>query len=900
MSAFEPLAHPLVFEQPRRLTDVDSWHEHIPFAFFAVAALRPRVVVELGTWKGDSYCALCQAVQSLALPARCYAVDTWAGDEHTGAYGPETLEELRAHHDRLYGGFSTLLQQTFDEASPSFADGSVDLLHIDGAHSYEAVSHDVETWLPKLGDRGVLMLHDTNVHQEGFGVWRLWDELSPRYPGFAFAQGHGLGVLAIGPDVDGEFVQFLRDAERDYHAAAFFSALGARIAAPAREQRLRAAVGLEAARRLAEVEDARAREATAARYEAAQARAEADAIRSESERLHGESDRLRGEIDVLRVERDRATIHLRAREKDIAEVIRSPSWRVTAPLRTTKHNLMRAREARHKLDRLRRSRFPRSTDFSTPPPETRPSTELDYRPLVSVVTPVFDIDPRWLSRAVESVRAQTYPAWQLCLADDGSTNAAIVEYLKVLAGDPAITVTFGEGGGIAAATNRGIASAEGEFVAFLDHDDELEPDALLECVRRLNERPGTDIVYTDEDKLDHRGRPTEPFFKPDWSPEYFRGVMYVGHLLLVRHSLLERVGGADSEFDRVQDFELMLRLSEQTDRIEHVPRILYHWRKLPGSIAESTDAKDGISELQAAAVNAHLERCGIAAFARPNPAFPHRAIVHPKPRARWPRVSVIVPTKDAPEQLERCLRSLYSRSTYPSFEVLLVDNGTTAPAAKRLFETYPVQVLPFAESFNFSRVNNLGVAHATGELVVFLNNDTEIRTPEWLEALVSLAERDDVGAVGPLLVYPNGTVQHAGVVLGMRGTADHIMRGFPATVDGHAGSLSCAREVSAVTAACMAIRREAFLEAGGFDEHFGTHYQDVDLCLRLGRSGLRNLFTPRAVIRHDESATRGDDYDHLDRALLIDTWGETIARGDPYYSPWLSLSGADYRPKAAA
>ncbi|HEX4519096.1 MAG TPA: glycosyltransferase [Gaiellaceae bacterium] len=875
------------------MSDVDSWHEHIPFAFFAVAALRPRVVVELGTWKGDSYCALCQAVQSLALPARCYAVDTWAGDEHTGAYGPEVLEELRGHHNPLYGGFSTLLQQTFDEAAPSFADGSVDMLHIDGAHSYEAVSHDLETWLPKLGERGVLILHDTNVRQEGFGVWRLWDELSPSYPGFAFAHGHGLGVLAIGPDVDPAFVRFLESAPGDSPAAAFFATLGARIAAPAREQRLRATAELHGVRALAAVEAALVLETTAAREDAARARAEADSIRAETEKL-------RREGDALRLERDRAAAGLRAREKDIAEVIHSPSWRITAPLRATKHTLVRAREARHELERVRRSRFPRAADFVTALPAKRPPGELAYRPLVSIVTPVFDIDPRWLSRAVESVRAQTYPVWQLCLVDDGSTNAATVEYLKVLAGDPAITVSFGENGGIAAATNRGIAAAEGEFVAFLDHDDELEPDALLECVRRLNERPGTDIVYTDEDKLDRRGRRCEPFFKPDWSPEYFRGVMYVGHLLLVRHSLLEAVGGADSAFDGVQDFELMLRLSEQSDRIEHVPRILYHWRKLPGSIAESTDGKDGISELQAAAVNSHLARCGIPAFARPNPAFPHRATVHPKPRARWPRVSVIVPTRDAPVHLERCLRSIFGRSTYPNFEVILVDNGTTDPAARRLFESHPVRVLPFAEPFNFSRVNNLGVAEATGEIAVFLNNDTEIRTPEWLEALVSLAELEDVGAVAPLLLYPNGTVQHAGVVLGMRGTADHIMRGFPATVDGHAGSLSCAREVSAVTAACMAIRREAFLEVGGFDEHFGTHYQDVDLCLRLGRSGLRNLFTPRAIVRHDESATRGADYDHLDRALLLDSWGETIAGGDPYYSPWLSVSGADYQPKAAA
>ena len=852
----------------------------MPFAFFAVAALRPRTLVELGTWKGDSYCALCQAVETLELETRCYAVDTWEGNAHTGRYGPEILEDLRAHHDPLYGAFSSLLQQTFDEAALQFADGSVDLLHIDGAHSYEAVAHDVETWLPKLGERGVVLLHDTNVREAGFGVWRVWDELSHRYPGFAFPHGFGLGVLALGREVDADFLDFLAAANSDPLAARFFSALGSRIAEPDHERR---------AREAAEREVGAANEARAA-------------VEFELRQRQDAEDRTRAELDALRAERDRLETQLLSLDLDLANVVHSISWRVTAPLRRTKRTLRRARRATRRFRRphLRPGSGALSVATAANGPAAR-STPLVLRPLISIVTPVHDIDPEFLRRAVESVRRQTYPNWQLCLADDGSTNERTLEYLRALAGEPGIEVSFDDANrGIAAASNRALETAEGEFVAFLDHDDELDPDALLECVRLLNEKPGTDAIYTDEDKIDRRGAHSEPFFKPGWSPELFRGVMYVGHLLVLRRSLVESVGGLDSDFDGVQDFELMLRISEQTDRIERVPRILYHWRKLPGSVASSSDAKPRISELQAEAVNRHLERCGIAAFARPNPDHPHRAMLHAKPRARWPRVTIIVPTKNAPEHLGRCLESIFSRSTYPSFGVLLVDNGTTDPKARRLFEQYPVDVLPFDEPFNFSRVNNAGVAHADGELVVFLNNDTEVQTPEWLEAMVSLAERDRVGAVGPLLLYPNGTVQHAGVVLGIRGTADHVMRGFPGTADGYAGSLSCTREVSAVTGACMLMRRDLFAELGGFDEHFATHYQDVDLCLRLGRSGRRILCTPRAVLRHRESATRGSQYDHLDRALLLDTWGETIARGDSYYSPLLSLSGADYRPREVA
>src|SRR5262249_457755 len=264
------------------------------------------------------------------------------------------------------------------------------------------------------------------------------------------------------------------------------------------------------------------------------------------------------------------------------------------------------------------------------------------------------------------------------------------------------------------------------------------------------------------------------------------------------------------------------------------------------------------------------------------------------------RVTVIIPTRDAPQHLGRCLRSIYGRSSYPNFAVTLVDNGTTDRAALRLFDEHPVDVLPFEGPFNFSRVNNLAAERADADYLVFLNNDTEVQSPDWLETMVALAELDGVGAVGPLLVYPNGRVQHAGVVLGLRGTADHIMRGFPSDVDGYAGSLTCTREVSAVTAACMLIRRPLFVDLDGFDEHFATHYHDVALCLRTSRAGRRLLYRPRAVLRHHEGATRGDHYDHLDRALLLDAWGETIARGDPYYNASLSLEGADYEPRAAA
>jgi GT2 family glycosyltransferase len=374
-------------------------------------------------------------------------------------------------------------------------------------------------------------------------------------------------------------------------------------------------------------------------------------------------------------------------------------------------------------------------------------------------------------------------------------------------------------------------------------------------------------------------------------------VMYVGHLLAVRRELAAAVR-FDSAFDGVQDFEFMLRLSEASSRIGHVPEVLYHWRKTPGSIAESTDAKPQIDLLQKRAVNAHLERMKLPARTTRS-KLPHRLSVIPATRDNYSRVSVIIPTRDAPDVFGRCLKSVFEMTSYPDFEVIVMDNETTDPASLALMERYPVRRVVFPGPFNFSRANNEGAAAATGQILAFLNNDTEIISTNWLEHLVYYAEQPKVGAAGALLAYEDQTVQHAGVVLGMRGTADHIMRRFPIDVDGYAGSLVCAREVSAVTGACLMIRKALFEEIGGFNSHFFTAYQDVDLCLRLRARGLRIIYTPQALLLHYESISRQSYYDMIDRMLLLDLWETVIEQGDPYYNRNLDLERGDYSRRSA-
>lgn len=520
---------------------------------------------------------------------------------------------------------------------------------------------------------------------------------------------------------------------------------------------------------------------------------------------------------------------------------------------------------------------------------------LSRRPKISVVMPTYNVEPRWLCKAVASLLNQSYPIWELCVVDDASPNIDTKQCIHKLLRDfdqTKIKIRYrSKNGGIAEATNDGIDMATGDYIGFLDNDDELHPEALAHIVRAINDDPLAEVIYTDQDKIDLRNRHYEPFHKPSWSPWYFRGVMYVGHFLVMSRGLVERVGRWDPALDVVADYEFMLRASEQTFKVRHVPHILYHWRALPSSGASHAQAKPETGAQQCRAVNGHLRRMNIQAVAESHSTLPHRVYLKPKPVQCPPEVTVIIPTKDAPELLERCLTTLFSITTYPRWKVAVVDNGTTNPRALKILEEYEKQrpahvkriYLPGA--FNYSRANNVAVQESASELLLFLNNDTEIVQPEWIDQMAMLAAYDRVGAVGAQLLYPNGTVQHAGVALGLRGTADHVMRGFPANSDGYAGSMCCVREVAAVTAACMMVRRSVFLEAGGFDEGFGTHYQDVDLCLSIMKLGYSNLYAAGSRVIHHESASRGTDYDLLDRHALIDRWRDLLSAQDPFHNP---------------
>ncbi len=555
---------------------------------------------------------------------------------------------------------------------------------------------------------------------------------------------------------------------------------------------------------------------------------------------------------------------------------------------------------------------------ATPPPPcawcsapARPELERRARtveaaggPLISVVVPLHRTPPAFLEACIASVLGQAYRRLELVLVDDGSACGRVHAVVKAaVARDGRVrAVTRGANGGVSRATNTGLDLAQGSWTAFLDHDDELAPDALLAVAERLVAEPGLEAVYTDQLKIDAHGRVVEHHLKPDWSPALLLGVMYVGHLLVVRTETAKALGGFDPAFDGVQDYEFMLRLSEGRDAVGHVAEPLYRWRAHGGSLAADPDAKAGVEALQQRAVLSHLGRRGRSWAPERNPApqLRHRVVMRPSSAAEPPLVSIVIPSRDQGEAVSRCLDSLHGVPAGAPFETVLVDDATCDPVALAAFARHPIERTPLERPFSFSAACNLGAERARGQLLLFLNNDTEVLEAGWLGRLALWLDDPEVAAVGPVLLYPDGTVQHAGVVLGARGTADHVMRGFPAEVDGYAGSLCASREVSAVTGACLLMRRAEFLELGGFSLDYARHYQDVDLCLRLRERGRRIVCAAQPRLLHHESLTRGaEGYDMGDRAILIDRWRDRLEAPDPYYPALCDRERLDYSLRAA-
>lgn len=536
-----------------------------------------------------------------------------------------------------------------------------------------------------------------------------------------------------------------------------------------------------------------------------------------------------------------------------------------------------------------------------------------HRPLISVLMPVYNAPEQWLVRAIESVRAQVYPHWELCIADDASTAPHVQRVLEDFRRrDERIKVEYRAANGhISAASNSALALARGEFCALLDHDDELAPHALAEVVLAHNRAPEADYFYSDEDKLDEAGRRFDPYFKPDWNPDLLLGQNYTCHLSVFRTQRLRGLGFREG-FEGSQDWDVALRFTEDLThpQIVHIPRVLYHWRAIAGSTALVIDQKNYPAQAARRALEETLARRSLRGELLPVEGQ-HWRVRRALPEAP-PRVSIVIPTRNGADLLRRAIGSIRTRTAYPNYELIVVNHASDAEDALGYFaelRDLGAKVIDADGEFNFSRLNNLAVPHATGEVLLFLNNDVETIHEEWLGELVAHALRPEVGCVGALLHYPDNTIQHAGIVLGVGGggpngaggVGGHAFKRFPRGHEGQRNRLRLVQNYSAVTAACLAIRRAVFAEVGGFNEaDLPVAFNDVDFCLRVRRAGYWNVWTPFAELYHHESASRGAEdtpekaarfrreVEHMRRA-----WGPVLDT-DPAYNRNLTFVSEDF------
>ena len=913
--------------QPKFL-DNSAWTGHLPFAGWLILSKRPQVLVELGTHGGSSYFSFCQAIEACQAPTQCFAVDTWGGDEHAGHYESSVFEKVSNYNQTHYASFSTLLKKTFDDALHDIEDRSVDLLHIDGLHTYEAVRHDFETWLPKLAPGAIVLFHDTAVKEGGFGVWRFWQEIKTLYPlNFEMHHSYGLGVIQIPPPSSDEELDWLKESPP------FKSDLSLTFAALGQFQidRFERTLTLQHINNLEHI------------------------ISSKDEALILKTQEFEG------LKHDFETAH-----QTLQAVYRSFSWKLTKPfrflgrlVRSAKqsvrvfyllHKLIASKggywslgqralrvlsnegihgllfkitlalspknhRAAHNSDGHDRNDYSYWVEkYDTLTDEKRLSYKAQistwtHTPLISVVMPTYNSPLEFLRQAIDSIENQIYPFWELCIADDCSTQVEVRDFLKTRSAlEPRIKLCFRETNGhISEATNSALDLVSGEWVALFDHDDLLTEDALFFVARHINRHPEAQIIYSDEDKVDEMGKRFSPHFKSDWNPELFFTQNYLSHLGVYRTQLLRSIGGFRKGLEGSQDHDLVLRCLPQIESsaIHHIPKVLYHWRAISGSTALNASAKSYADDARHQALKDYFESVGIPVKVGPG-LIANTAKIQYMIQKPEPLVSLLIPTRDRLELIEPCVKSILDKTDYPHFEILILDNASVEPETLRFFQSIQsedarVRVLRDERPFNFSAINNLGIEHANGAIVGLVNNDIEVIHPEWLTEMVSLCIQEGVGCVGAKLYYPNDTLQHAGVILGIKGVANHSHNKHSRHHDGYFGRLRVPQALSAVTAACLVVKKEVYLQAGGMNEEdLKVAFNDVDFCLKVRALGYRNVWTPYAELYHFESLSRGSEDTPEKKArfakevaYMKSKWGPALL-DDPFYNPNLTLDEEDF------
>ena len=529
---------------------------------------------------------------------------------------------------------------------------------------------------------------------------------------------------------------------------------------------------------------------------------------------------------------------------------------------------------------------------------------------ISVLVPAYRTPESYLRQMIESVQAQTYENWELCIADGSGKEESLEKIVSQYAAkDSRIRYQLlDKNEGISGNTNAAIRMASGEYLAFFDHDDLLAEDALYEAARAIEEQKA-ELIYTDEDKV--RADLSEyfqPHFKPDYNPDLLCANNYICHLVVVKKELADRVGGLRKEFDGAQDHDFLLRITERTDRIVHIPKVLYHWRIHKASTADNPASKLYAYQAGQKAISEHLKRLGLEAEVSQTKDFGFYRVSYPVQGT--PLVSIVIPNKDEKDTLKACLESIKEKTTYPSYEIVIVENNSQT---SEIFEYYKeidgkdgIRVVTWKEPFNYSKINNFGFQYAKGDYVICLNNDITVITPSWIEEMLGYCQRPGTGIVGVRLYFPDDTIQHAGIIVGMGGCAGSLFVGMNRKRTGYMHKAALVQDLSAVTAACMMVKREAFEAAGGFEESLAVAFNDVDFCLKVRRAGYLVVYNPYAELYHYESKTRGlEDSPEKQRRFQSEIeymrchWLDILKRGDPYYNRNFSLKDCNYsiRPR---
>ncbi len=890
-----------------------AWHSHKAFACELIFRLKPKCFVELGVHHGDSYFAFCQAVKENNLSTICYGIDHWEGDQQAGEYSNDVYEKVISYNHLNFSNFSYLIKDDFKSASKQFCDQSIDLCHIDGSHTFDCVSEDWKTWKPKIKKDGIVLFHDILEKKAGFGVWKLWEKLRNDYPTFTFKFGSGLGVLQLSDSstdiaIDDDFILSEKDHENVNNLFLFCDKTNL-LNLENDIKDLQNKIGeFEHINKVTFDENYHLKKV----YKDLQNKiGELEHINKVTfdenyhlKKVYKNELELHHEINVIKSS-------LNFSKAKCEQYRKSFSWKITMPLRLLRRNfvdpfrtILTNKVSYDKSYENWINKYDSNAIFEKN--ELKTINQTEEKTKFSIILPVYDPPLKLLAQCIESVLSQIYNNWELCIVDDNSKNPLVLNLIKNFSRtDSRIRYQCNKvNRHISLTSNRACSFATGDFFVFLDHDDLLRQHTLFECFLALKNNCCAEIIYSDEDKIDLIGNRKDPYFKPDWNPFLLRSQNYLCHLLVIKRNLFYKAGCFRKGYEGSQDWDLALRATKIAidTNIIHIPKILYHWRVHDNSVSNGVESKSYAISSAVKAIDYHLKDSKV---------FSHCSIVNEQYcRSNYRKdritksdsVSIIIPTKDNSSILENCIHSIFQFTKNVDFEVLIINNASTDSETLMTFEKLSTKyenlcTYDYEKDFNFSAINNFAVKKARNENLLFLNDDTEIVNEDWLFELVCQLTEKEVGAVGAKLYYPSGDLQHCGVLLGYCGVAGEFYKGKHALHPGQMQRANLLQNVSAVTGACLAIRKKVFLEVGGFDQvNLPIAFNDIDLCLKLLEKGYRNVFTPYSHLIHHESLSRGSDLspkrvDAFKRECdhMKSRWKEKL-QFDNSYNPNLSLN----------